>query len=699
MESLHFSKAWIGLLPSVVLCLGVAGDAIAQSESSPSVSSGAPTLQITVNSPLDGPVQADGTLTLREALELVNGTLPIAALSEAEKGLVQPAVDGSQITFALPPTATVIELQSLLPAITAPNTTLDGTTQPGYGDRDGVYPGIPIPGVSLTPAPGIEVIRGLTVAANDVTIRGLALYGFTATDHRATQTTPPANIFISTAPSQVDAAPGTPPVTYFETDRPEAAVQGTVVELNWLGITPDEQIPPVRSAFGVSVFNGVNTLIQQNRIQHHEGSGVITAVRAEGMTLADNVIVGNGVAGMPDAVRLEGKLTGANIQTNLICGNDGSGIYLFKPEGATTLQGNDIRFNGRRFERAAVYLMGSGHQVLDNAIGYQPGPGVAVAAYPQSDRNLIRNNQFAALEGLSIDLVTQQNTGVTALQKADGPNPPRNSHFRRLETANGAINAPMFSTYAFAREKGQVVITGQADPGSEIDFYRVAEDDGVYGPLATPLETVTADAEGRFTWTWSDPEGLWVSAIATDPTYGTSEPSVAIQVPAADGTVPERVAQQPYIATCEPPAPLPESPVIPPVPEPVQLKVARNIHFALDRADISPESADILDQIAAVLKQYPFLVVDLRGHTDPRASTSYNQALSERRSRAAREYLQRHGVAPERMRIVPLGESQRATSGSNRVDYARDRRVEFVFQDTRGLEIIFENRETDLQVE
>ncbi|HEY9763829.1 MAG TPA: OmpA family protein [Trichocoleus sp.] len=700
MNTLHRFKAWITLLPNLLLCLGVAGDAIAQESPSTPLASEAPALQVTVNSPLDGPIQPDEALTLREALELVNGTLPVAALSEVERGLVQPAVGGSQIGFALPPTDTVIELQALLPAITAANTTLDGTTQSGYGDRDGVYPGIPVPVVSLTPAPGVEVLRGLTVAADEVTIRGLALYGFTAINHRATQTTPPTDIFISTAPPQVDAAPGAPPVTYFDTRQSETAVQGTVLELNWLGITPDERIPPVRSAFGVSVFNGVNTLIQQNRIQHHEGSGVITAVRAEGMTLADNVIVGNGVAGMPDAVRLEGKVAGANIQTNLICGNDGSGLYLFKPEGATTIQGNDIRFNGRRFERAAVYLMGSGHQVTDNAIGYQPGPGVAVAAYPQSDRNLILNNQFAALDGLSIDLVTQQNAGVTALQKADGPNPPRNSRFRRLETANGAINAPTFPTYTFTRENGQAVLTGQADPGSEVDFYRVIEEDGVYGPLANPLGTVTADAEGRFSWTWTNPEGLWVSAIATDPTYGTSEPSPAVQVPAADGTLPERVAQQPYVATCEPPAPEPP-PVAatPPIPEPLQLRVPRNIHFALDRSNISAESAAVLNQIATVLLEYPFLVVELRGHTDPRASTSYNQALSERRSRAAREYLQRKGIAPERMRIVPLGESQRATSGSNRVDYARDRRVEFIFQDTRGLDIIFESQETDLQVE
>ena len=125
----------------------------------------------------------------------------------------------------------------------------------------------------------------------------------------------------------------------------------------------------------------------------------------------------------------------------------------------------------------------------------------------------------------------------------------------------------------------------------------------------------------------------------------------------------------------------------------------RNIHFALDRSNISPDSAVILDGIAAVLLEYPFLTVELHGHTDPRASVAYNQALSERRALSARDYLIRQGVAPERLRIVPFGESQRIAGGSSRLDYARDRRVEFVFTDTRGLNIIFEDLETDLQLE
>jgi len=657
-------------------------------------------LTLTVNSAADGPPTPDDALTLREAIAIANGELPLEALSVAEQAQVTPS-DRPRITFDLPADDTTVFLTAVLPPLTAPGLVVDGTTQAGYGETLPILPEIPKPVVSLTPAPGAEVFRGLTVVGAGITVRGLNLYGFWSSA-RATLTTPAADIFVANAPPPADASPDTPPVETFELADPAAATRQTVIEQNWLGFKPDESIPAQRSAFGVVVFNGVNVRVAHNWIQHHEGSGVITGFRAEGLQLVGNAIIANGVAGMPDGVRLEGELAGAEIRDNLICANDGSGLYLFKPEGATTIQNNDIRFNGRRFERAAVYVMGRGHQIRDNEIGFQPGPGVAIAAYPLSDRTLIRDNRFTHLDGLSIDLTTQHNAGVQTYQMGDGPNPPRNAHHRRTDTANGAINAPEFASYAFVRDGASAQLRGQADPGSEIDLYRVAEDAGIYSPLSEPLMTTTADAEGNFSFAWEAAAGGWVSAIASDPLYGTSEPSPVVSVAGVDGTVPTRPVPAPYEATCFPPVavePPPPEPTPPPAPEPIRLRVPRNIHFALDQSNISPASAQILDQIATAMRTYPSLVVELRGHTDPRASNAYNQALSERRALAARDYLIRQGIDPERMRIVPLGESQRRTDGSTRLDYARDRRVEFVFEDTQGLEIIFEDVETDLQIE
>ena len=656
---------------------------------------------ITVTSGLDGPVTADGALTLREAIELANGTLRSTALSPAEQALITPAPNGTpQIQFNLPADQTTIALGDLLPALETPGTLIDGTTQPGYGSAAApqAHVPVPVPAVTLTAAAGQEVFRGLTIVSNGVTVRGLSIYGFRAAP-RSTQTTPPADIFISNAVPPADASPLSPPISIFNFDAPEAAVKGVVIEQNWLGQPPENRYPDVPSAFGISIFNATGVTIRQNRIERHDGSAIISSVRANQMVVTENTIIGNGVAGMPDAIRLEGDISEASLTNNLLCGNDGSGIYLFKPDGSVMIQDNIIKFNGRRFERAAVYLMGNDHQVLDNLIGYQPGPGVTVTSFPRSDRNIIRNNQFLALDGLSIDLNTADATAVRAYQQADGPNPPRNSHHRRTDTGNGAINAPQFTAYEFPLEQGEVTLQGTADPGSEVDIYQVFEDQRVYSPLAKPLMTVTADASGQFSTTLSVPAGTRFSAIATDPQYGTSEPAPVTTARIADEPIPNLTFDPISPPSCFAGDPPLDPPADPPPLEPLQLRVPRNIHFALDQSNISPESARVLDQIAAVLLEYPFIVIELQGHTDPRASDAYNQALSERRALSARNYLLQRGIEPERMRIRPLGESQRATTGSTRLDYARDRRVEVIFEDTRGLDIIFESQETDLQLE
>ena len=652
---------------------------------------------VVVNAATDGDIRPDEALTLREAIEVVNGTLPVSALSPAAQARVPPAASPS-ISFSLVD-STTIGLVAPLPPIMAAGTLVDGTSQPGYGPistTDTMVTPVPTPVVALTPAPGAEVFRGLTITADSVTVRGLSLYGFSA-GHRSTQTTPPADIFITHLPAPIDAGlPESPPS--WQELRPDAASEppvGVVIEDSWLGMSPSGQMPSEdqMSALGVFVFNGLDTVVQRNRIEFHEGSGIITGAQAMGLDVTENTMRANGLAGIPDAIRLDGNIDGAQIHGNLMCGTDGSGVFMFKPEGSARIYANDIRFNGRRFRRAAVYLMGNGHEVTGNIIQHQPGPGVAIASYPNSAGNVIRDNQFAALDGLSVDLGFNYDAGIQDYQRTDGPNPPRNSSMRRRDTANGAINAPAFDDYVFPVSDGQAKLSGIADPGTAVDIYTVVDRKGYYGALNQYVATVSADETGSFNIGVDVPDGTLLSAIATDDTYGTSEPSAITAIgELGDGPT------TPTIPSCEiaqdPPEPEPELP-----PEPLRLRIPRNIHFALDRSDISPESAAIMDEIIAALQEYPFITVELQGHTDPRASNAYNQALGERRALAARNYLLQQGIAPERMRIRSFGETQRVSSGSGRLEYARDRRTEFIFTDTRGLDIIYENLETDLQLE
>jgi len=83
------------------------------------------------------------------------------------------------------------------------------------------------------------------------------------------------------------------------------------------------------------------------------------------------------------------------------------------------------------------------------------------------------------------------------------------------------------------------------------------------------------------------------------------------------------------------------------------------IFYDLDKADIRPDAALILDQFAKeVLLEYPRIVVELGSHTDCRSSYAYNMDLSRRRADSAVAYLIRKGIMKERLFAKGYGESQ-----------------------------------------
>jgi OmpA-OmpF porin, OOP family len=110
-----------------------------------------------------------------------------------------------------------------------------------------------------------------------------------------------------------------------------------------------------------------------------------------------------------------------------------------------------------------------------------------------------------------------------------------------------------------------------------------------------------------------------------------------------------------------------------------ELVVLEEIHFEYNQAVIAPESHPIVDAVGAVLLGNPAIeLVEIQGHTDDRGSAAYNQALSERRAAAVREYLVSYGVHPERLIARGYGESQPVVVGTGEAAWATNRRVQFV---------------------
>ncbi|ATE72961.1 OmpA family protein [Lysobacter capsici] len=88
-----------------------------------------------------------------------------------------------------------------------------------------------------------------------------------------------------------------------------------------------------------------------------------------------------------------------------------------------------------------------------------------------------------------------------------------------------------------------------------------------------------------------------------------------------------------------------------PVPVTIDLK---GVNFDFDKATLRPDAVAILSEASEILKRYPDLKVEVAGHTDLCGKDDYNQKLSERRAKAAYDYLTSNGVDAGRL-IGPVG--------------------------------------------
>lgn len=114
------------------------------------------------------------------------------------------------------------------------------------------------------------------------------------------------------------------------------------------------------------------------------------------------------------------------------------------------------------------------------------------------------------------------------------------------------------------------------------------------------------------------------------------------------------------------------------VPKDVCTQIFGNVEFKTDQATIQPQAKRLLDDVISYLNNATECRVVVVGHTDRRASDSYNMKLSRRRTQAVKKYLTRYGLKdPSRVTIEWYGEF-RPVAPNDRPDAGmqRNRRVE-----------------------
>ena len=83
-----------------------------------------------------------------------------------------------------------------------------------------------------------------------------------------------------------------------------------------------------------------------------------------------------------------------------------------------------------------------------------------------------------------------------------------------------------------------------------------------------------------------------------------------------------------------------------------------NIYFDLDKWNIKPQAAQVLDVLLSLMKKYPYMEIQIGSHTDSRATAVYNLRLSNKRAASALEYLVQNGIDRKRLRSIGYGETK-----------------------------------------
>jgi outer membrane protein OmpA-like peptidoglycan-associated protein len=105
----------------------------------------------------------------------------------------------------------------------------------------------------------------------------------------------------------------------------------------------------------------------------------------------------------------------------------------------------------------------------------------------------------------------------------------------------------------------------------------------------------------------------------------------------------------------------------------------QGIYFDTGSDRIRPESTPTLKEIGAMLNEHPDLNLTIEGHTDNVGSAASNQALSEKRAAAVRQFLiDNYSVDAARLTAKGLGSTKPAGSNDTPEGRQNNRRVELV---------------------
>lgn len=126
------------------------------------------------------------------------------------------------------------------------------------------------------------------------------------------------------------------------------------------------------------------------------------------------------------------------------------------------------------------------------------------------------------------------------------------------------------------------------------------------------------------------------------------------------------------VAKKDPPPPAPK-----PAPKPKAPRMVKDftVYFGFNSADLDGAAAAIISEAAAYVQSSKSIRVQIVGHTDTSGASGYNQALSEKRTKAVDDALVAAGVDSLTIEPASVGESELAEATGDNVKNDKNRRV------------------------
>ncbi len=103
-----------------------------------------------------------------------------------------------------------------------------------------------------------------------------------------------------------------------------------------------------------------------------------------------------------------------------------------------------------------------------------------------------------------------------------------------------------------------------------------------------------------------------------------------------------------------------------------------DVLFDTGKADLRAQAREALAKLSGIVVNYPKLHLAIEGHTDSTGSDELNQALSEKRANAVRDYLSGQGLGADLLTAQGFGKTMPVADNSTAQGRQKNRRVEIV---------------------